>query len=124
MDDKVTDTSRAKAAVLVALAVVFEPVVRLMLRSGITWKEFSELSKAKFVEVAGAEFGIRGRPTNASRVTRTASARGRLTVVEAARVRRRATRPHMPRVPREKHRPLPRRRRETGPSAAASRTGP
>ena len=47
---------------------VLEPIVRLMLRSGVTWKEFSELSKAKFVEVATADFGIRGRPTNVSRV--------------------------------------------------------
>jgi len=39
-----------------------------MLKAGVTWKEFSELSKAKFVEVATADFGIRGRPTNASRV--------------------------------------------------------
>ncbi len=34
----------------------------------MTWKEFSELSKAKFVAVATADFGIRGRPTNGSRV--------------------------------------------------------
>jgi hypothetical protein len=50
------------------LGVVLEPVIRLMLRLGITWKEFSDLAKAKFVEVATAEFGVRGRPTNASRV--------------------------------------------------------
>jgi len=50
------------------LGTVLEPVIRLMLRFGITWKEFSELSKTKFVEVATADFGIRGRPTNASRV--------------------------------------------------------
>jgi hypothetical protein len=50
------------------LATVLEPVIRLMLRAGVTWKEFSELSKAKFVDVATADFGIRGRPTNASRV--------------------------------------------------------
>jgi hypothetical protein len=34
----------------------------------VTWREFSELAKAKFVQVATEEFGIRGRPTNASRV--------------------------------------------------------
>lgn len=39
-----------------------------MLKGGVTWKEFSELSKGKYIEVATAEFGIRGRPTNASRV--------------------------------------------------------
>jgi len=50
------------------LGTVLEPVIRLMLRAGVTWKEFAELSKAIFVEVATADFGIRGRPTNASRV--------------------------------------------------------
>jgi hypothetical protein len=47
---------------------VLEPIVRLVLRTGVTWKEFSELAKAKFVQVATADFGIRGRPTNMSRV--------------------------------------------------------
>lgn len=50
------------------LGTVLEPVIRLMLRVGVSWKEFSELSKAKFVSVATADYGIRGRPTNASRV--------------------------------------------------------
>jgi hypothetical protein len=57
-----------KAQTLEFLGRVLEPIVRLMLRAGVTWKEFSELSKAKFVEVASTDFGIRGRPTNASRV--------------------------------------------------------
>jgi hypothetical protein len=57
-----------KALTLEFLGRVLEPIVRLMLRAGVTWKEFSELSKAKFVDVATADFGIRGRPTNASRV--------------------------------------------------------
>ncbi|MCU0975125.1 MAG: DUF6502 family protein [Steroidobacteraceae bacterium] len=34
----------------------------------MNWKEFAELSKTAFVEVATREFGIRGRPTNASKV--------------------------------------------------------
>jgi len=57
-----------KARTLELLSIVLEPIIRLMLRAGVTWKEFSELAKAKFVEVATADFGIRGRPTNASRV--------------------------------------------------------
>lgn len=35
----------------------------------MTWKEFAELSKSVFVEMATAEFGIKGRPTNVSRVS-------------------------------------------------------
>lgn len=58
----------AKQQTLVFLSAVLEPVIRLMLRAGVTWKEFSELSKTKFVDVATADFGIRGRPTNVSRV--------------------------------------------------------
>ncbi len=35
----------------------------------MTWKEFSELSKRVYVDVATEKFGIRGRPTNVSRVS-------------------------------------------------------
>jgi hypothetical protein len=51
-----------------ALDVVLEPIVRLMLKGGVTWREFTDLAKAKYVDVATSEFGVRGRPTNASRV--------------------------------------------------------
>jgi hypothetical protein len=61
--------SRAlRAHILDALGRLLEPVVLLLLKSGITWREFSDLAKAKFVQVATKEFGIRGRQTNASRV--------------------------------------------------------
>ena len=57
-----------KARVLTACRVLLRPIVRLLLRSGIPWKDFAELVKTAYVEVATDEFGIRGRPTNASRV--------------------------------------------------------
>ena len=41
----------------------------MLLRLGMTWREFSELSKSVFVQVATEEFGINGRPTNVSRVS-------------------------------------------------------
>lgn len=44
------------------------PVARWLLRSGVTWREFAELSREVFVTTATDEFGIRGRPTNVSRV--------------------------------------------------------
>lgn len=44
------------------------PVARWLLRSGVTWKEFAELSREAFVDTATEEFGLRGRPTNVSRV--------------------------------------------------------
>lgn len=58
----------SKRQTLGFLGTVLEAVIRLALRTGVTWKEFSDLSKTKFVDVATADFGIRGRPTNASRV--------------------------------------------------------
>ena len=57
-----------KSASLAAARVLLRPVVRLMIRAGISWKEFADLSKTAYVEVATDEFGIRGRPTNVSRV--------------------------------------------------------
>lgn len=44
------------------------PIVRFLLRNGVTWDEFNELSKDTFVEMARAEYGIQGRPTNNARV--------------------------------------------------------
>jgi hypothetical protein len=55
------------AAVHAALAML-RPVVRLLLAHGVGWKEFVELGKRAYVQVAGREYGIAGRPTNASRV--------------------------------------------------------
>jgi hypothetical protein len=44
------------------------PVARFLLRSGISFKEFSEISRVAFVKAATEDYGIRGRPTNASRI--------------------------------------------------------
>jgi uncharacterized protein DUF6502 len=44
------------------------PIARWMLRAGVTWKEFADVSRGVFVSVATDEFGIKGRPTNVSRV--------------------------------------------------------
>jgi hypothetical protein len=40
----------------------------MLLRSGVSWAEFSELSKEVFVEIARSDYGIQGRPTNTARV--------------------------------------------------------
>jgi len=45
------------------------PVIRFLLRHGVTWNEFSELSKEAYVTAARREYGIQGRPTNNSRVS-------------------------------------------------------
>ena len=41
--------------------------MHVLIRCGVTWKEFAELSRRSYVEVASHQFGKRGRPTNVSR---------------------------------------------------------
>ena len=47
---------------------VLRPLASVFLRCGLTWREFSDISKATFVEVASGEFGKRKRATSVSRV--------------------------------------------------------
>jgi len=54
--------------ILGAFLVVLKPIARILLRFGIGFREFSEIAKTAFVDVASTDFGIRGRPTNISRV--------------------------------------------------------
>ena len=44
------------------------PIARFLLRSGVSFQEFEEISRVAFVQVASDDYGIRGRPTNVSRV--------------------------------------------------------
>jgi hypothetical protein len=58
----------AKKSVLRAFQHLLRPLVRVLLRNGVSWDEFAELCKKTFVEVARDDYGIQGRPTNTSRV--------------------------------------------------------
>ena len=60
--------SDAKTAATAALRLLFRPIARIMLRAGVNWRELADVCKAIYVEVATEDFGIRGRPTNISRV--------------------------------------------------------
>ncbi len=51
-----------------AILVLLRPLTKILLRCGVGYREFSELAKTAFVDVASQEYGIRGRPTNISRV--------------------------------------------------------
>lgn len=62
MQDKV------QKQILNAFFVVLRPVAKILLRYGIGFREFTEVAKTAFVDVATADYGIRGRPTNISRV--------------------------------------------------------
>lgn len=55
-------------SIVSACRLWLRPVARWLLRSGLTWKEFADLSREVFVATATQEFGLRGRPTNVSRV--------------------------------------------------------
>ena len=59
---------KLKQQVLDAFLLVMRPVVRILLRYGIGDREFLEVTKTAYVVVASADFGLRGRPTNSSRV--------------------------------------------------------
>ena len=58
-----------KTGLVASCRALLRPIVRLLLKCGITWKEFADLAKSVFVETATSEFGIKGRPTNVSRVS-------------------------------------------------------
>jgi hypothetical protein len=59
--------SASSTQVLAATRQWLRPVIYILIRCGITWRDFSELAKTTFVEVATNRFGKRGRPTNVSR---------------------------------------------------------
>lgn len=54
--------------ILDALLVALRPIARALLRAGIGFREFDEIAKTAFVDVATKDYGLRGRPTNISRV--------------------------------------------------------
>ena len=54
--------------ILKSLLVVLRPLARALLRAGIGYREFAEISKTAFVDIASKDYGLRGRPTNISRV--------------------------------------------------------
>ena len=54
--------------VLDAFQLVLRPIVKILLRYGIGYNQFAETVKTAFVDVGSTDFGIRGRPTNISRV--------------------------------------------------------
>jgi len=57
-----------KQQVLDAFLLVMRPIVRILLRYGIGYREFVEVAKTAYVDVSSSDFGLRGRPTNISRV--------------------------------------------------------
>ncbi len=59
---------RIQKNILKALLLFLKPIARALLNAGIGHREFAEISKTAFVDVATTDYGLRGRPTNISRV--------------------------------------------------------
>jgi Family of unknown function (DUF6502) len=59
--------SASTTHVLAATRQWLKPLVHVLIRCGITWREFAEVAKTAYVEVSTSKFGKRGRPTNVSR---------------------------------------------------------
>src|SRR5256884_8537033 len=53
--------------VLAAARQWLKPLVHVLVRCGVTWKDFAEHAKTAYVEVATEQFCKRGRPTNVAR---------------------------------------------------------
>lgn len=58
-----------KDQVIDACRRMLGPIVRLLLRNGVSWREFAEIGKQVYVDVARRDYGVQGRPTNVARVS-------------------------------------------------------
>jgi len=54
--------------ILKALLSALTPLIRALVRAGIGYNEFAGIAKVAYVHVVSEYYGLRGRPTNASRV--------------------------------------------------------
>jgi hypothetical protein len=61
-----TETQRLIAA---SLRKILTPLIRILLRNGVTYRAFTESAKAVYIDVASKEFGIRGRKQTDSRIS-------------------------------------------------------
>jgi hypothetical protein len=59
---------KLRLGALAACRAALRPLIRILLEHGVMHKEFIALSKEIYVDVAMRQYGLRGRPTNDSRV--------------------------------------------------------
>ncbi len=62
-------TIDTKAIAQTACRAMLRPIVKIMLRCGLPYREFAASAKSVYVSVASEEYGVRGRPANVSRVS-------------------------------------------------------
>lgn len=61
-----TDTQQLIAE---SLRKILQPLIRILLRNGVTYRAFTEAAKSVYIEVATEEFGIPGRKQTDSRIS-------------------------------------------------------
>lgn len=61
-------TNSVKSGLLSAFRVLLRPLVRILLRHGISFAEFAEIVKSVYVEVAVTEFKVEGKRGTKSRI--------------------------------------------------------
>jgi hypothetical protein len=57
-----------KTGLLAAYSKLLRPLVRILLRHGVTYAEFSEVAKALFVSIAAQEFRVPGKKMSKARI--------------------------------------------------------
>jgi len=57
-----------RQVLLAAIGRMMRPLIRILLRNGISFQTFADIAKTQFVEVARSEFGIEGRKQSTSRI--------------------------------------------------------
>lgn len=58
----------ARGVLHTAVARILRPLVRILLKNGISYRTFADIARSQFVEIAQKEFGIEGRKQSVSRV--------------------------------------------------------
>jgi len=56
-----------RTVAIAACRAALRPLIRILLHHGVMHREFVEVSKEVYVEMAREDYGLRGRPTNVSR---------------------------------------------------------
>ena len=57
-----------KETILSACRHLLRPIIKIILKNGVTYREFAEMSKGLYVDVAASDYGLQGRRTNISRI--------------------------------------------------------
>jgi len=60
--------SNLKGNAIAAGRRILRSLIRMMIKHGVMHREFVELSKEIYVEIASSDYGLRGRPTNVARM--------------------------------------------------------